>query len=84
MKLFLDQDVYAATARFLRDAGHDVMTAAEAGLSRAEDVTLMTHARQSGRILVTRDRDFGHLSSLADLMPGILYSTFASTPRLCR
>ena len=73
MKLFLDQDVYAATRRFLSEAGHDVVTAAKAGLARAEDVVLMTHARDVGRILVTRDRDFGHLALRTDLMPGILY-----------
>ena len=27
MKLLLDQDVYAVTARFLRGLGHDVVTA---------------------------------------------------------
>ena len=29
MKLLLDQDVYAATGRLLRDLGHDVVSAVE-------------------------------------------------------
>lgn len=73
MRLFLDQDVYALTERFLREAGHDIVTASDAGLSRAADVDLMAHAKREGRILVTRDRDFGHLALLTELMPGILY-----------
>jgi hypothetical protein len=31
MKLLLDQDVWASTARFLRDLGHDVTQVAEIG-----------------------------------------------------
>ena len=38
MGFLLDQDVYAVTARFLRDCGHDVVTASELGLSRAIDI----------------------------------------------
>ena len=37
MKLLLDQDVYAVTARFLNDLGHDVVPVARIGLSQAED-----------------------------------------------
>ena len=47
MKLFLDQDVYAATARFLRGLGHDVVTASEAGSHRASDAELL---RNEGRM----------------------------------
>ena len=37
MKFLLDQDVYAATVRFLRDLGHDVVPVAQIGLSQAGD-----------------------------------------------
>jgi predicted nuclease of predicted toxin-antitoxin system len=37
MKFLTDQDVYAATVRFLISLGHDVVTAAQLGLSQAED-----------------------------------------------
>ena len=61
MKLLLDQDVYAATARFLLDLGHDVVPVAGIGLSRAQDQEILRVAQEQNRILVTRDRDFGHL-----------------------
>jgi uncharacterized protein (DUF433 family) len=41
MKLLLDQDVYAATARFLRDSGHDVITASDIVLTSYSGVELL-------------------------------------------
>ncbi|MEW6208238.1 MAG: DUF5615 family PIN-like protein [Acidobacteriota bacterium] len=73
MKFLLDQDVYAATARFLRDAGHDVVTAGEIGQSKASDSELLTLAQLQGRIFITRDRDFGGLVYLKHLGSGVLY-----------
>ncbi|MCP3958776.1 MAG: hypothetical protein GY719_13065 [bacterium] len=73
MKLLLDQDVYFATQRFLREIGHEVVTASELGLSRAEDADLLRRAKELGRILVTRDRDFGRLVLLERLRHGVLY-----------
>ena len=52
MKFLLDQDVYALTARFLRELGHDVITAAEVGLSRAADTVLLARAGQEGGFLL--------------------------------
>jgi len=59
MKFLLDQDVYAVTARFLSDLGHDVVPVAQVGLSQADDQDLLRMAQEQGRIFVTRDRDFG-------------------------
>ena len=73
MKLLLDQDVYAATARFLRDSGHDVLTAAEIGCSRASDSHLLSLAHQEERVFVTRDRDFGALVFLEHRGAGVIY-----------
>jgi predicted nuclease of predicted toxin-antitoxin system len=61
MRFLLDQDVYAVTVRFLRDAGHDVLTAADIGASRALDETLLATAHAQARLFMTRDRDFGAL-----------------------
>ncbi len=61
MRLLADQDVYALTVRFLRDSGHDVVTAAESGLSKSADVELLQFARNGKRLFLTRDRDFGGL-----------------------
>jgi len=37
MKFLLNQDVYAATAQYLKHLGHDVVRVAQLGLSRAGD-----------------------------------------------
>ena len=73
MKFLLDQDVYAITARFLVALGHDVSRAVEVGLSRAPDEDILRHAQSSGRLLVTRDRDFGNLVLVRGLGCGVLY-----------
>jgi predicted nuclease of predicted toxin-antitoxin system len=61
MTFLADQDVYAVTIRLLQALGHDVMTAAQIGLSQAEDVELLRVAQEQRRILLTRDRDDGGL-----------------------
>ena len=73
MRFLTDQDVYAATVQLLRDRDHDVATAAQLGLSRASDVTLLQTAKAQDRILVTRDRDFGNLVIVRGLTTGVLY-----------
>jgi predicted nuclease of predicted toxin-antitoxin system len=73
MRFLIDQDVYAVTTRFLRNLGHDVVTAAELGLSRAIDADLLRHARADHRIFVTRDRDFGRLVFAQNMGAGIIF-----------
>jgi predicted nuclease of predicted toxin-antitoxin system len=73
MRLLADQDVYAATVRFLRELGHDVATAAERGMSQSADAALLRTAQADGRVFVTRDRDFGGLVFLQSLGTGVLY-----------
>jgi predicted nuclease of predicted toxin-antitoxin system len=73
MKLFLDQDVYAVTIRFLIDLGYDVVKAAELGLSRANDVDLLRTAQEQDRIFITRDKDFGGLVFVEGVGPGVIY-----------
>ena len=73
MKFLLDQDVYAITARFLAALGHDVIRAAEVGLSRASDEDILREAQTRERLLVTRDRDFGNLVYVRGLGAGVLY-----------
>lgn len=73
MRFLTDQDVYATTVRFLRDLGQDVVTAAQLGMSRASDGALLQTAKAQERILVTRDRDFGHLVIVRGLATGVAY-----------
>ena len=71
MKLLTDQDVYAVTVT--RNNNHDVATASEKGLSQASDIVLLQTAAQDGRILVTRDRDFGALIFTQSVHAGVIY-----------
>lgn len=73
MRFLLDQDVYAATARFLRSLGHEVVVVAEIGLAQATDEDLLRIAQEQGRIFVTRDRDFGNLVFIRRLGSGVIY-----------
>ncbi len=59
MKLFADNDIYKMTVDFLKQHGHDVVTAKELGLHEASDKELLEKAKITGRLLITRDKDFG-------------------------
>jgi predicted nuclease of predicted toxin-antitoxin system len=72
VRFLADQDVYALTVRFLRELGHDVLTAAEAGLSRAGDSVLLTRAKQENPIMVTRDKDYGGLVFVNRMAGGVI------------
>ncbi|HKP51449.1 MAG TPA: DUF5615 family PIN-like protein [Chloroflexia bacterium] len=73
MKFLLDQDVYGSTARFLLGLGHDVVPVSQIGYSEAEDIDLLLLAQQQGRILVTRDRDYGGLVFIGNIGTGVIY-----------
>lgn len=73
MTFLTDQDVYASTVAFLRDLGHDVVTAAERGLSRMADAHPLAVAGTEGRVLITRDRDYGALVFTEALGSGVVY-----------
>ena len=73
MKVLLDQDIYATTARFLTRSGYDVVLAAQLGLARAADEVLLRVAQEQGRVFITRDRDFGNLVFVRELGTGVLY-----------
>ncbi len=73
MKFLADQDVYATTIRFLEGLGHDVVPAAQIGMSRASDADLLREAQTQRRIFVTRDRDFGGLVFVSGMGSGVVY-----------
>jgi predicted nuclease of predicted toxin-antitoxin system len=73
MKLLADQDVYTVTDELLRSNGHDVVTANELGMPRASDESLLNAARSAGRILLTRDRDYGALVHIQLMPGGVIY-----------
>ncbi|MFQ6079708.1 MAG: DUF5615 family PIN-like protein [Thermodesulfobacteriota bacterium] len=61
MKFLADQDVYFVTVQFLRESGHDVVTASELGMQRAPDLQMLREAAKSHRLFMTRDKGFGSL-----------------------
>ncbi len=61
MKILADQDIYRLTVEKLKQWGHDVITAKELGLQKFADEDLLTAARKTNRLLITRDKDFGAL-----------------------
>lgn len=73
MRLLTDQDVYTTTIRFLQELGHNVLTATDAGLKRAEDTDLLSFSHEEKRCFITRDRDFGRLAFSEKQGGGIIY-----------
>lgn len=63
MRWFADECVHAIVVEELRNAGHDVLYAAEIA-RQAKDITLATRAQQQGRIFLTEDKDFGEIALL--------------------
>ena len=55
----MDQMFGLDVAAALRREGHDVLRAAETGLSRADDALILEKAIREERILVTLDEHFG-------------------------
>jgi len=73
MKFLADQDIYGTTIRFLIGLGHEVVPVVQLGLAQAEDAELLRVANSQGRILISRDRDFGALVFVHGGGPGVLY-----------
>ena len=60
VKLKLDENLGRHAATLFRDAGHDVATVPDQGLSGAEDRRIIEASRSERRCLVTLDLDFGN------------------------
>jgi predicted nuclease of predicted toxin-antitoxin system len=73
MKFLADQCVYSSTVRFLIGLGHDVVSASQLGLAQANDAVLLLTAQSQGRILITRDRDYGALVFVQGSGAGVIY-----------
>ena len=61
MRLLANQDIYSLTIEWLRKEGHDIVTARELEMQRAADEELLRKARETDRLFLTRDKDFGGL-----------------------
>lgn len=67
MRFLIDQDVYRVTSDQLNAWGHDVVLAKDIGKQRAPDRELLMHSKETGRLLVTRDKDYGSLVFLEEM-----------------
>jgi len=73
MRFLADQDVYQVTVEWLRGEGHEVVTARALEMQRAADDVLLQRARETDRLLLTRDKDFGALVFLEGARtPGVI------------
>ncbi len=61
MKLFLDENIGRSTAEALRAQGHDVSWVG-GDSAGTPDTAIMAQAKREGRVLVTKDKDFGELA----------------------
>lgn len=60
MRLLADTNIVSEAVRALRSAGHDVIYAAEREVDPGDEA-LLSEAMTDGRILLTKDHDFGAL-----------------------
>src|SRR5438132_1269449 len=87
MKLYLDDDTASALlARLLRQAGHDVVIPADAGMVGIDDTVHFTYAVHSGRTILSRNHDdFRKLHNLIREVggrdPGIMIVRRDNDPR---
>jgi predicted nuclease of predicted toxin-antitoxin system len=61
LKIKVDENIGRSGMNLLREAGHDVMTVLEQGLSGAADEAIFAICASERRTLVTLDRDFGQV-----------------------
>lgn len=61
MKIKVDENIGHHGVELLRQAGHDVLTVREQGLTGSADEVVFQVCRSEARTLVTLDRDFGQV-----------------------
>jgi predicted nuclease of predicted toxin-antitoxin system len=61
MRFLLDENLDQRLIAFLRVRGHDAMSAVEEPGAGSPDLAVLATARDSDRILLTNDTDFGEL-----------------------
>lgn len=65
MKLLLDQGLPRSAAELLRNSSVDAVHVGDIGFATAEDVEILSKARQQNYVIVTLDADFHALLALS-------------------
>jgi predicted nuclease of predicted toxin-antitoxin system len=60
VRFLVDENVPRPTVAWLREQGHDVLYAAESR-KQTPDADLLDEAEAQGYVIITGDKDFGHL-----------------------
>ncbi|MGE0386270.1 MAG: DUF5615 family PIN-like protein [Gammaproteobacteria bacterium] len=72
-RLLRDQGLPRSTGQLLAAVGWDVVHVSEVGLSRAEDIEILSLARTDNRVCVTLDADFhAYLSTSGAAGPSVV------------
>lgn len=61
MKIKTDENISATGINLLRQSGHDVASVQDEGLGGSDDGKIFQACLSERRVLVTLDRDFGHV-----------------------
>lgn len=81
MRWLADECTLGSVVAALREAGHDVIYAAE-DFSEADDADLADIAMRDDRLVLTEDRDFGRIVFRNEKeVPGIIYLRFSTQER---
>ena len=81
MRFLADESCDFAVVEALRAAGHDVAAVAETARG-AEDAAVIDLARSGKRVLLTEDKDFGHLVfAAAKQASGVIFLRFPQNVR---
>lgn len=61
MRIFVDVCIWQVTRDFVRQLGHDIVTAEDRALASAEDEEVLAQAVSEDRVFLTRDMDFTNI-----------------------
>ena len=87
-KFLLDADMPRSSAEVFRNFGFDIEDVRDIGLGSAKDKEIIDYALSEGRIIVTRDTDFGEVLRYPDHPGAVIlrlpssYTTVEITQRL--
>lgn len=72
--LLADENIHPSVVAKLREAGKNIQTVSDVGLTGATDSAVIAFASAAGRVLLTHDADFGRLMGVTGQpVIGVIY-----------